>query len=447
MNERTPRLLLVDDDRAHRFMLREVLADRDFEILCAENGSEALDILSREQVDLILLDMRMPVMDGLETLRSMQVEHILVPTIVLTAHADLQDAVEAMKLGARDYLRKPIDITQLHELLHSMLGESRDTAATQIGDIPAGMVFESPLMLQVLSEVKRLASTDATVLLRGETGTGKDVIARLLHDWSDRRSGPLIPVNMAALPQTLMESELFGHVRGAFTGADQARAGRFQAAEGGTLFLDEIGEIPIELQPKLLRVLQTHEVSRLGDTKEEVIDFRLVSATNRDLDVEIDEGRFRQDLYFRLAVITLEIPPLRDRKEDILPLARRFLDRGSEGRKRLSPATEDLLLIHDWPGNIRELENCILRAAILAPGDVVLPENLPPQVRAHGATVTTASGTHPGSLLLAELEKKAILDALDRCDGNRSEAARLLGISRRKLLYRLKEYREESSES
>jgi len=444
MSANKPTLLLVDDDSAHRFMLREVLADRDYEILCAEDGSEALNVLAEHHVDLILLDMRMPVMDGLTTLRRMQARGLTVPTIVLTAHADIEDAIEAMKLGARDYLLKPIDITQLQELLSSVLGESMAAPATQIGDIPKGMIFQSPLMLQVLSEVKRMAGTDASVLLRGETGTGKDVIARLLHDWSDRCTGPLVPVNMAALPETLMESELFGHVKGAFTGADQSRPGRFQAAEGGTLFLDEVGEIPLELQPKLLRVLQTHEVSRLGESREEKIDFRLVSATNRDLDIEIQEGRYRQDLFFRLAVITLEIPPLRDRREDILPLARRFLDRGSEGRKRLSPSAEDLLVAYDWPGNIRELENCIVRASILAPGDVVLPENLPPQIRS-APTDSHGSGLTPRNhLLLAELEKNAILDAVNRCEGNRSQAARLLGISRRKLLYRLKEYREET---
>ncbi len=447
MSDNTTLILLVDDDRAHRFMMREVLSDLGYGILCAENGAEALEALGEEAVDLMLLDMRMPVMDGMETLRQMRTRPIHVPTIVLTAHAEIQDAVEAMKLGARDYLRKPIDMTQLQELLATVLGESSTTTTSPLADIPDGMVFASPLMLQVLSEVQRIAATDASVLLRGETGTGKDIVATLLHHWSRRAEGPMIPVNMAALPESLMESELFGHIKGAFTGADQQRSGRFQAADGGTLFLDEVGEIPLELQPKLLRVLQTRQVSRLGDSTEEEIDFRLVSATNRDLEAEIETGRFRQDLYFRLAVITIEIPPLRERREDILPLACRFLTQGSQGRKRLSPATEDLLQSYDWPGNIRELENCILRASILAPGDVVLPENLPPQLRATEPEPSLGRVGSANSLLLADLEKKAIFEALEKCDGNRSEAARLLGISRRKLLYRLKEYREGSDEA
>jgi len=444
MSQESTQILLVDDDRAHRFMMRGLLSDLGHGILCAENGEQALEILVTETVDLMLLDMRMPVMDGLGTLRAMQARSIHVPTIVLTAHAEIQDAVEAMKLGARDYLRKPIDMTQLQELLATVLGESSTPAPNPLADIPEGMVFAAPLMLQVLSEVRRVAPTDASVLLRGETGTGKDIVATLLHQWSRRVDGPMIPVNMAALPESLMESELFGHIKGAFTGADQQRSGRFQAAHGGTLFLDEVGEIPLELQPKLLRVLQTRQVSRLGDSHEEKIDYRLVSASNRDLEAEIEAGRFRQDLYFRLAVITIEIPPLRERREDILPLARRFLAQGSEGRKRLSPSTEDRLLAYDWPGNIRELENSILRASILAPGDVVLPENLPPQLRSSHRESGPGANTTARSLLLADLEKKAIFEALEKCDGNRSEASRLLGISRRKLLYRLKEYREGS---
>jgi len=300
--------------------------------------------------------------------------------------------------------------------------------------LPDDAIFGSPLMREVLRELSRAAVTGVPVLLSGETGSGKEVLADLLHRWSDRADGPLVSVNVAALPENLVESELFGHMRGSFTGADRDRTGRIRDAMGGTLFLDEIAEMEVAVQPKLLRVLETGGVTRIGESREETVDFRLVTATNRRLEDEIAAGRFREDLYYRIAVLTIEVPPLRERPEDILPLARHFLRSADTRGKRLSPATEALLLHHDWPGNIRELRNAVLRAGILAPGDVVLPDYLPPTLRA----VEVVEEEH-GSL--AAIEKRAILQALDSCDGNRTKAAEQLGISRRKLLYRIKEYR------
>ncbi|MFH0946076.1 MAG: sigma-54 dependent transcriptional regulator [Planctomycetota bacterium] len=441
MTDRNLHLLVVDDDRAHRNMLREVLLDMGIEVLTAENGLEALELLEGRAAGLVLLDMRMPVLDGLGTLAAMAERRLDIPTVVLTAHADLDDAVRAMKLGAKDYLRKPIEIASLQALVRKYL-LSRPAARRKLPPLPEGVVFESPLMEDVLEEVARLADSDVPVLLQGETGTGKEILADLLHRWSRRSQGPLVAVNMAALPEALVESELFGHRKGAFTGADSDQRGRFQEACGGTLFLDEVGEMPLALQPKILRAVQSRRVARLGGGREQTVDFRLVSATNKDLEKEIEAGRFREDLYYRIAVVTIEVPPLRERREDLVALMRRFLRAGEGGGKRLSPAAESALLGYSWPGNIRELQNTMQRASILAAGDLILPENLPPGQRAGG----TATGEHPSDLTLAGLEKRAILAALQASGGNRTEAARALGISRRKLLYRLKQYREQDGE-
>ncbi|MCB9878027.1 MAG: sigma-54-dependent Fis family transcriptional regulator [Planctomycetes bacterium] len=427
-------VLVVDDDRSHREMLRAVLGDLGYDAACAEDGERALQMLAERMPSLVLLDMRMPGLDGLGTLRAMRERGLTPTTIVVTAHADLDEAVAAMKLGAVDYLRKPIDIESLRALLARHCGVTR-AAEGELPHLPEGVVAAAPLTIDVCRDLLRIAPSNAAVLLHGETGTGKEVFADLLHRWSPRHAGPLVAVNMAALPESLVESELFGHQKGAFTGAIADQRGRVQDADGGTLFLDEIGELPIALQPKLLRALETHRVSPLGCREEREIDFRLVTATNRDLDAEVQAGRFRQDLYYRIAVITVEIPPLRERSEDVLPLAQLFLQR--EGRKRLSPAAAARLRAYPWPGNVRELQNAMLRAAILAAGEVVLPENLPPALQAAPPAPEPRSDL---ALSLAELERRAIVEMLERTDGNRSEAARLLGISRRKLLYRLKEY-------
>ncbi len=432
-------MLVVDDDDAYRTMLREVLGDLQVHVDCAKNGEEAIRFLESKSPALILLDVKMPVLDGIETLQAMRDKDLTIPTVMLTAHADLDDAVHAMKLGAIDYLRKPIDIASLESLIQKHVTGCRAVDSDELPPLPDTAIFFSPIMRDLLGELARIAKSDAPVLLCGETGTGKEVLADLVHSWSSRDKAPLVPVNMAALPESLIESELFGHTKGAFTGADQPREGRFQEADGGTLFLDEIGEMPLAVQPKILRALETRKVTRLGEAKERDVDFRLVTATHRDLEAEVAAGRFREDLYYRVAVITVEVPPLRERREDILPLAHHFLNRAAGEHRRLSTASEQVLLAHDWPGNIRELDNAMQRAAILAAGEVVLPETLAPNIR---KSMSDSSSPDPliDDLTLAAMEKRAITEALARCDGNRSEAARSLGISRRKLLYRLKEY-------
>jgi len=431
-------ILIVDDDPGQRSMLREVLADEADELLVASSGEEALELLARRTCDLILLDMRMPGMGGLGVLTELAQRESAIPTVAMTAFAEVDDAVEAMKLGARDYLRKPVDLATLTTIIARHLDAPRPPASeSSERELPDGFVFESPLMKDLLGELERVARSDVSVLLVGETGTGKEVLAQLIHRWGKRSSKPLVTVNVSALPEGLVESELFGHKKGAFTGASSDHVGRIQQAANGTLFLDEIGEMPSAIQPKLLRVLESGHIATLGGADTSV-DFRLISATNRELEREVEEGRFRQDLYYRIAVIVIEVPPLRERAEDILPLAHSFLRAQGESPKVLSPSAEALLTAYAWPGNIRELRNAMLRAAILAPGDRILPEHFPPNLRAVEPVTETEDAASSQSL--AAIERKAIMAALERCGGNRSQAARDLGISRRKLLYRLKEY-------
>ena len=425
-------ILIVDDDAGHRGLLSDLLTGEAARVEVVEGGRAALERMAGDPPELLLLDVQMPGMTGIEVLRELRAAGSIPPTIVITAFAEVDDAVEAMKLGALDYVKKPVDVTSLVDLVRRHLG-SAPSGSTPARARPGGLVFESPVMKGLLEEIERVAATDASVLLTGESGTGKEVLAGLLHDWSARAHRPLVPVNVAALTESLVESELFGATKGAYTGAERDRTGLIERAHDGTLFLDEVGEMPTTVQPKLLRVLETGKLLRVGDDVERAIDFRLISATNRNLERETAEGRFRLDLYYRIAVVTIEVPPLRERPEELLPLARGILDSATPEPKHLSPSAETLLLSHRWPGNVRELRNAKQRAAILAPGDRILPEHLPPSIRKSG---TAVGGT------LEEIESRAILEALERSGGNRTRAAKALGISRRKLLYRLKEYRE-----
>lgn len=435
-------VLVVDDDPGLRRMLATVLGERVTVVREAASAEEGLGRLEAGPVDLVLLDMRMPGIGGLGFLREVQARAIEVPVVVITAFAEVDDAVEAMKLGAVDYLQKPVELAVLEDLLERHVGPGPAPTAGDLPPLPAEVVAESPLMRQVFAETAAAARGPAPVLLVGESGVGKEVVAELLHRWSRRPEGPLVSINTSALPETLIESELFGHEKGAFTGADRRHVGHFEQASGGTLFLDEIGDLPASLQPKLLRALETGRVRRLGGDAECAVDVRLVSATNRDLEAEIAAGRFRMDLYYRLAVFVIEVPPLRERPEDILPLAHRVLAAAAGAARRFAPAAASCLEAYDWPGNVRELKNAVLRAGILAPGERVMPEHLPPAVRAAiDAVGSVGRGVEPRAL--ADIEREAIFAALARCDGNRTRAARELGISRRKLLYRLKEYGEQ----
>jgi len=359
------------------------------------------------------------------------------------------EAVTALKLGAVDYLGKPVDLDELVAACGDIVGFRGEAAADGLpAEALAGIVAESPALRAVLHDAWRVAPSEATVLLTGESGSGKEVLAQFLHRHSRRARKPLVAVNCAALPESLIASELFGHEAGAFTGATGRRVGRFGEADGGTLFLDEIGDMPVDLQPALLRVLETGRFTPVGGTGEQQVDVRLVAATNRDLGAAVREGRFREDLYHRLNVIALELPPLRDRPEDVLPLARAFLQ-GEGQAKRLSPAASRALQNYPWPGNVRELANAVERARLLARTDVILPEHLPPAVRqgAGGAapgpsSSGVAGGTAPEPVLpLDRLERETIERALEQTGGNRTRAAELLGISRRTLIYKLKRYR------
>lgn len=441
--ERT--LWIVDDDPGYRDLLQGVLSGPGRRTFCASSAEEALEGMGDNPPDLILLDMRMPGMGGLGLLRAVQAWPKLPPVLVLTAFAEIQDAVEAMKLGARDYLGKPVDLVDLAERVRHLLDEPAPaTLDSQIAHppLPGNVVAEAPIMRDLLWELQRVARSQAPVLLSGESGTGKEILAHLLHDWSERAAKPFMAINVTTLPESLVESELFGHAKGAFTGAHARKDGWIRAAEGGSLFLDEIAEMPLSIQPKLLRVLEEKQVTRVGENQADAVDFRLVSATHQDLQELVGQGKFRADLYYRLAVVVLEIPPLRERVEDILPLAKMFISQASQELKSLSPEAEQYLLQYGWPGNIRELRNAITRAAILSTGSLILPEHLPPTLSKQSPTGTGAALSMAPGQDLASLEKQAILESLQRNNGNRTQTALELGISRRKLLYRLKEYGE-----
>jgi DNA-binding NtrC family response regulator len=454
-----PRVLIVDDEPRMAASLRTALERSGYECECAGTGAEALIALEARRADVVVSDRRMPEMDGLELLREVKARYGELPFVMMTAYADVPSAVEAMRAGAFDYVAKPFDNDEIRahvaravELTrlkreNAWLRQEATAAYT-----PESMIAESAASRELLELVRRVARASSSVLVQGESGTGKEFIARLLHYWSDRVGAPFVAVNCAALASGVLESELFGHERGAFTGALQARAGCFERAHGGTLFLDEIGEISGDFQAKLLRVLQDGEVHRVGATKARHVDVRVVAATNRNLREAIAAGRFREDLYFRLNVIPITIGPLRARREDILPLARFFLARHAERPLALSTEAEARLEQHGWPGNVRELENAIERAAILTRGETVEPENLllesaaerseggsdptdiAPARIANRRADPTAGGTLQESLDRATEER--VRGALAETAGRRAEAARVLGVERT-TLYRL----------
>ena len=433
------RVLVVDDEARFRQLYQQVLEDAGTNASAAASAEEALAIIEAGGIDMVVSDVRMPGADGIDLLRRSRASQPEIPFLLVTAYADIRDAVAALKLGAVDYLAKPVD---LDELVAAVRDALHLTPEPSPGDVPAeavaDLVLESPSMKALVADAWRIADSDATVLLMGESGVGKEVLARLIHRGSPRSKGPLVAVNCGAIPANLLASELFGHERGAFTGADAARPGRFREADRGTLFLDEIGELPLELQPVLLRVLETQQVRPVGGSRDVSVDYRLVAATNRALEDAVADGTFRQDLYYRLAVVGLSIPPLRERPEDVLPLARRFLSShdggaGRTGSRRLSPEAGRLLERHRWPGNVRELANAMERAALLCRGDVILPEHLPPALRSSGSSAEPRE-------TLRDQEIAHIQSVLEQTGGNRTHAAEILGITRRGLIYKLKRF-------
>ena len=448
------RIVVVDDEPAQRELIGGFLTKQGHEVFAAGSGAEALAHARNRQVDLVLSDCRMPGMSGPDLLQKIKAVNPEIPLILMTAYGTVETAVQAMKDGAADYLTKPLDLEELLVRVGRVTEQAR--LKSEVRELQRqlverhrldGIIGESGRMQEVLALVTRVAPSDATVLIRGESGIGKELIARAIHFNSRRAAGPLVSLNCAALPEQLLESELFGHERGAFTGAVAQRKGRFEQADGGTIFLDEIGDLSPTLQVKLLRVLQEREFERVGGNKTLGMDVRVLAATHRDLEQAMRDGRFREDFYYRLNVVTIQIPPLRDRREDIPLLLDHFLHKFAEKNRRdvtgLTAAARDAFLKYDYPGNIRELENLVERAVLLCRGRVIDLEDLPAAVRP-GERSTDQPESQRLPDILGHIERQTIRDALERCGGVQTQAAEALGISERVLRYKMKKYGLES---
>jgi two-component system NtrC family response regulator len=437
-------ILIVDDDAALRDALREAASDLGHQVRVASSGAAALSMLGSEPIGAVLLDLRMPGIDGLEVLRRINDMERRPPVTVLTAHATADNTIEAMRLGAFDHLPKPIGREELARALSAMLDSVVEPRASGSEPVQEGLIGSSRAMRAVHKTIGMLADSNATVLITGETGTGKELAARAIHDHGHRSGKPFIAVNCAAIPAELMESEVFGHVRGAFTGAVGDRAGAFQQAEGGTLFLDEIGDMELGLQAKILRALQERVVTPVGG-KPMAVNVRVIAATHRDLKERVSSGTFREDLFYRLHVVPIHLPALRERIPDIVPLAEYFLS-DAQGKKLTADAAARLIR-HTWPGNVRELKNAMERAAVLVRGDVISAADLefidePPEA----AEEIRAWPDEDLPTAVAHLEEMLIRRALIKCAGSRAEAARILGIHRQLLYTKLKRYGLDVSE-
>jgi two-component system response regulator HydG len=446
-----PKILVVDDEASHRKMIEAVLSDEDYEIKQADDGQTAIDAVKKEFYDLILMDVRMRTVEGIEALKQIKEISPAIPIIIMTAYASVDTAVDALKSGAYDYLTKPLDIDELKILVQKtlryyQLEKENIYLKERLNDRFdfSNIIGRSPAMQKLFDTTALVAPSEATVLIFGESGTGKELIANAIHQNSPRKERPFIKVNCAALPETLLESELFGHEKGAFTGAVARKQGRFQLAHQSSIFLDEVAEMASTTQAKILRVLQEREFEPLGSTQTIKVDTRVIAATNKNLEEQIKEGRFREDLYYRLNVVSLEVPPLRERREDIPLLADFFLKQYADKNKRImkgfTPRATDLLIRYDWPGNVRELENVMERAVIMARGEMITPAEFPdilqqldPKVKA------TYVDLSPGRTL-KDVEKDMIIRTLEETAGNRTHAAKILGISSRTLQLKLKEY-------
>ena len=445
-----PRILVVEDDPDIRKILEMYLGGKGYAVGTADSGAAALAAVTSGPIDLILSDVRMPGMSGLELLRALKERDPEVQLVLMTAYSSVRDAVEAIQLGAADYVEKPIDFRRLERVLHGVLEKRRLQHRSRLieqrlqGCVTfEGIVARSPQMLSVFAFIERLARYPTTALITGESGTGKELVARALHSLSPLRDRPFVICNCTTLAPTLLESELFGHVRGAFTGADRDRKGLFEAAHGGTIFLDEIGELPLGVQVKLLRVLENREIKRIGSPDPIHIDIRVIAATNRDLAEMVRQGSFRDDLYYRLNVGSIYLPPLRSRVEDIEPLLHHFVAMFNEklGRAVAGPTPQllDIFMRYPWPGNVRELANVIERAMVVCKGSLILPEHLPPHLFDTRPLTTSAVPEMP-DLTLEAAEREQILRALQASGGKRIEAARRLGLSRRTLYRKLSRY-------
>ncbi|MBI4611124.1 MAG: sigma-54-dependent Fis family transcriptional regulator [Candidatus Rokubacteria bacterium] len=434
------KILVVDDEPVMRELLREALTGFGHRVAVAASGREALRLIRAESFQVLLLDLRMPGMDGLDVLKAVRTVGYDIEVVVLTGYADVESAVAAMKLGAHDYLRKPIDLSELEQVARRAVAfqcakgrpEAVRAASGDRASLPLTLLGVDPKIAAVRKIVELVAPTDATVVITGESGTGKELVARLIHTRSLRAAGPLVVVDCPSVPVSLFESELFGHERGAFTGAVAKRRGKVEEANGGTLFLDEVGELPHDVQAKCLRFLQHRQVTRIGGNLAVNVDTRVIAATNRDLVAMAEEGAFRRDLFHRLSVVEIDLPALRERKEDIPLLATHFVERFCQAAgmvgKEILPDCLALLSAYPWPGNVRELENVIQRASILTLGPALTPESLPPRVLR--AITPSDVGPLVGPETLAEIDKRHVLEVLRREQWNISRAARVLGIHR-----------------
>jgi len=443
------KILIVDDDYAHRKMLEAVLSAQGYEIWQAEDGQTAIAAVEKRFYDLILMDVRMTLVGGIKALKRIKEISPGIPVIIMTAYASVSTAVEALKSGAYDYLTKPLDIDELKILInkalrHKQLEKENIYLREQLKDRFdfSKIIGQSSVMRKLLETIAIVAPTEATVLITGESGTGKELIANAIHLNSPRREKPLIKVNCAALPETLLESELFGHEKGAFTGALTRRQG--QLAHKGSIFLDEIAEMAPQTQAKILRVLQEREFEPVGSSNTVRVDTRVIVATNKNLKEEIQQGHFREDLFYRINVVTLSVPPLRERREDIPLLADFFLKQYAEKNRRLikgfTPRATDLLMRYDWPGNVRELANMVERSVIMARGDMITPDEFSDTLRALDPEMKKSEIGLTSGRSLKDVEKEMILMTLEDAKGNRTHAAKILGISRRTLQLKLKEY-------
>ena len=441
-----PSILIVDDEKNQRELLSKFFEKQGYKTFAASTATEAEEIFRKQGFDSAIIDLKLPDFDGIELLRRLRSIDPDLGAVILTAYGTISAAAEGIKSGAAEFMEKPVDLANLAKVIESIIEKRQIIAENKLlkeissANIPADIVAESPQMKEILSIVARVAPTDATVLITGESGTGKELIARLIHQNSKRAQRTFVPINCAAIPETLIESELFGYEPGAFTGARKRQIGKLELADGGTIFLDEIGDLPLLVQAKILRFLEDGQFFRLGGTQPVKTDVRVISATNRDIKSMVSEGKFREDLYYRLNVIHIHIPPLRERKEDLVVLAEKYLKQFARKHgkpiKGFTPEAKDRILRYPWPGNIRELRNTIERAVILSRREFIQKELIPSP---HYDYATT---TYEGSELktLAEVEREYIIKVLEYCNGNQSEAARILGLHRNTLRNKLKEY-------
>ncbi|MDT8440989.1 MAG: sigma-54 dependent transcriptional regulator [Desulfuromonadales bacterium] len=446
------RLLIVDDEEGMRRLLVKVLTRAGYETVVAGSGAEALRQVAADRFDLVVTDIKMPEMDGLQLLRELKDYEPSLPVIVMTAYGTVENAVEALRAGAYDYIAKPFETDELRLAVEKLLERERLLAENRYlhAELESryaftGIVGASPAMQQVFDMASSVAASNASVLITGESGTGKELLARSVHYNSPRKEKPFVVLNCAALSEGVLESELFGHEKGAFSGALNQRKGRFEMADQGTLFIDEVGEMSMAAQVKLLRVIQEHEFERVGGNRTIKVDVRIVAATNKSLEEQVRVGRFREDLYYRLNVVNIHMPPLRDRREDIEPLSRHFLQKyvTETGKKidDLAPRTLSCLLAHDWPGNVRELQNAIERAVVLAKGSVLTPRDLPQGLQGDDQ-ICVHLPERGGNLteILEDLERQLIVQTLQREEGSQTRAADALGIKRTTLRYKMEKY-------